>query len=101
MVSSVRAGASVRGRRSGRYKLLGGRQAPLSMEFSRQEYWSGLPLPSPGDLPNTRVEPRFPTLQEDSLPMEAPGKSYSSFLCDISAKMGSNFLTQVFILIIS
>ena len=37
-------------------------QAPLSMEFSRQEYWSGLPLPSPGDLPNPGIEPGFPTL---------------------------------------
>jgi len=34
-------------------------QAPLSMEFSRQEYWSGLPFPSPGDLPNPGIEPRF------------------------------------------
>ena len=39
------------------------RQAPLSMEFSRQEYWSGLPFPSPGDLPNTGTEPMSPTLQ--------------------------------------
>ena len=38
-------------------------QAPLSMEFSRQEYWSGLPFPSPGDLPNTGTEPMSPTLQ--------------------------------------
>ena len=49
-------------------------QAPLSMEFSRQEYWSGLPFPSPGDLPNQRIEPRSPTLQVDSLPSESPGK---------------------------
>ena len=42
-------------------------QAPLSMEFSRPEYWSGLPFPSPGDLPNLRVEPRSPALQVDSL----------------------------------
>ena len=39
-------------------------QAPLSMEFSRQEYWSGLPFPSPGDLPDTRIEPRSPALQQ-------------------------------------
>ena len=39
-------------------------QAPLSMGFSRQEYWSGLPFPSPGDLPDTGIEPRSPTLQE-------------------------------------
>ena len=37
-------------------------QASLSMEFSRQEYWSGLPFPSPGDLPNPGIKPRFPTL---------------------------------------
>jgi len=37
-------------------------QAPLSMGFSRQEYWSGLPLPSPGDLPDPGIKPRFPTL---------------------------------------
>ena len=48
-------------------------QAPLTMEFSRQEYWSGLPCPPKGDLPNPGIEPRFPTLQEDSLPTELPG----------------------------
>ena len=49
-------------------------QAPLSMEFSRQEFWSGLLLPSPGDLPNPGIKPRSLTLQEDSLPTEPPGK---------------------------
>ena len=43
-------------------------QTPPSMEFSRQEYWSGLPFSSPGDLPNPGIELRSPTLQEDSLP---------------------------------
>ena len=43
-------------------------QAPPSMEFSRQEYWSGLPFPSPGDLHNPGIEPGFPTLQADALP---------------------------------
>ena len=43
-------------------------QAPLSMEFSRQEYWSGLLFPSPRDLPNPGIKPRSPTLQVDSLP---------------------------------
>ena len=47
--------------------------SPLSMEFSRQEYWSGLPIPSPGDLPNPGIEPKSPTLQADSLPSEPPG----------------------------
>ena len=45
-------------------------QAPLSMGFSRQEYWSGLPFPSAGDLPNPGIEPRSPALQADSLPTE-------------------------------
>ena len=44
-------------------------QAPLSMGFSRQEYWSGLPLPFPGDLPNPGIKPRSPALQADSLPV--------------------------------
>ena len=43
------------------------RQAPLSMGFSRQGYCSGLPFPSPGDLPNTGIEPQSPALQADSL----------------------------------
>ena len=42
------------------------RQAPLSMGFSRQEYWSGLPFPSPGDRPNPGIKPRSPALQADS-----------------------------------
>ena len=49
-------------------------QAPLSMEFSRQAYWSRVPLPSPGDLPNPGIESRSPTLQADALPSEPPGK---------------------------
>ena len=49
-------------------------KAPLSMRFSRQGYWSGLPFPSPGDLPNPEIEPEFPALQADSLPTELQGK---------------------------
>ena len=49
-------------------------QAPPSMEFSRQEYWSALPFPSPGDLPVPGIEPRSPALQADALPTEPPGK---------------------------
>ena len=49
-------------------------QAPQSMEFSRQEYWSGLPFPSPGNLPNPGIEPGSPALQADALPSESPGK---------------------------
>ena len=48
--------------------------APLSMEFSRQEYKSGLPFPTTGDLPDPGIEPGFPALQADSLPSEPPGK---------------------------
>ena len=50
-------------------------QAPPSMGFSRQEYWSGLPFPSPGNLPNPGIEPRSLTLYTDALPSEPPGKS--------------------------
>ena len=49
------------------------RQAPLSMGFSRQGYWSGLPFPSPGDLPDPGIEPRSPALQADSLPLSQLG----------------------------
>ena len=49
-------------------------QAPPSMGFSRQEYWSGVPLPSPGDLPNPGIESGSPALWADALPSEPPGK---------------------------
>ena len=49
-------------------------EAPLFMGFPRQEYWSGLPFPSPGDLPNPGIEPRSPVLQADSLPFELQGR---------------------------
>ena len=48
-------------------------QAPLSMGFSRQQYWSGLPFPSPGDLPNPGIKPKSPALQADALSSEPPG----------------------------
>ena len=51
-------------------------QALLSMEFSRQEYWNGLPFPSLGDLPNLGIKPRSPALQAVTLPSEPPGKPY-------------------------
>ena len=51
-------------------------QAPPSMEFSRQEYWSGLPFPSPGDLPDPGIEPGSPASQADALPSEPPGKPW-------------------------
>ena len=50
-------------------------QAPLSMAFSRQYYWGGLPFPFPGDLPNPGIEPGSPALQTHALPSEPPGKS--------------------------
>ena len=48
-------------------------QASLSMGFSKQEYWSGLPFPSPGDLPDPRIEPGSPTLEADALTSEPSG----------------------------
>ena len=47
---------------------------PLSLEFSRQEYWSGFPFSSPGDFPNPGIKSGYPVLQADSLPSEPPGK---------------------------
>ena len=54
-------------------------QAPPSLGFSRQEYWSGLPFPSPGDLPNPGIKPGSPVLQADALPFEPPGKFPKTF----------------------
>ena len=65
-------------------------QAPQSMEFSRQEYWSGLSFPSPGDLPNPGIEPRSPTLLADALLSEPPGKP--SFLETSSMLIGKYLL---------
>ena len=68
----------------------------LFLEFSRPEYWSGLPFPSPGDLPNPGIEPRSPTLQADSSPAEPQGKPENtgvgslSFLQRIFPTQGSN-----------
>ena len=50
-------------------------RAPLSMEFSRQEHWSGQPFLPPGNLPDPGIEPGSPTLQADSSPFEPPGKT--------------------------
>ena len=57
------------------------RQAPLSMGFSRQEYWSGLPCPSPGDLPHPGIEPRCPALQADYLLTEPPRRPIYDTWC--------------------
>ena len=60
-------------------------QVLLSMGFSRQEYWSGLPFPSPGNLPDPRIEPVSPALQVDSLPLSHQGFSYSIYSYKILA----------------
>ena len=67
-------------------------QAPLSMGFSRQEYWSGLPFPSPGDLPNPGIEPGSPTLQADALPFEPPWKSPAGKVMSLLFKMLSRLV---------
>ena len=69
------------------------RQAPLSMGFSRQEYWSGLPCPPPGDLPNPGIEPRSPALWAASFPAEPPGKPKNTGVGSLSLLQGI-FLTQ-------
>ena len=66
-------------------------KAPLSMEFSRQEYWGGLSFPSPGDLPNPGTEPRSPTSQADSLPSESPGQNRLSPFKIVVSVWGQNF----------
>ena len=55
-------------------------QAPLSLGLPRQEFWSGLTFPSPGDLPDQRIKARSPALQADSLPSEPPGKPFSRLI---------------------
>ena len=68
-------------------------QAPLSMEFSRQEHWSGLPFPSPEDLPDPGIEPRSPTLQADALTSAPPGNVGCHFLLQrIFPAQGCNLL---------
>ena len=67
-------------------------QAPLSMEFSRQGYWSGLLFPSPGDLPDPGIEPRSPALQADSLPYEPLGNAQLN-LIECLKNYGRRFMT--------
>ena len=70
-------------------------QAPPSMGFSRQEYWSGLPFPSPGDLPNSGIEPGSPTFQADTLTSEPPGKPGPTLmLLNLGAKNLEYFAPQ-------
>ena len=61
-------------------------QASLSMGFSRQEYWSGLPFPSPGDLPDPGIKPRSPALQADTLPSE-PQEALSGLLVTLCVRV--------------
>ena len=63
-------------------------QASLSMGFSRQEYWNGVPFPSSGDLPDPGIEPRSPALQADALPSEPPGKNIWMKVKEESEKAG-------------
>ena len=65
-------------------------QAPLSMGFSRQEYWSGLPFPPPGDLPNPGIESGSPALEADALPSEPPGKSKGRRKTPLTEKVSKN-----------
>ena len=59
-------------------------QAPLSMGFFRQKYWSGLPFPFPGDLPDPGVKPAIPKLEADSLPIESLGKPIFKQYCKLN-----------------
>ena len=68
-------------------------QAPLSVGFSRQEYWNGLPCPPPGDLPNPGVKSGSPTLLADSLPSEPPGKPKNTGVSNLTLLQGV-FLTH-------
>ena len=63
-------------------------QDALFIEFSRQEYWSGLPFPPPRDLPNPRIKPRSSALQTDSLPSELPGKPSGEYKKGLSLSIG-------------
>ena len=65
-------------------------QAPPSMGFSRQEYWSGLPFPSPGDLPNSGIEPKSPTLEADTLTSEPPGKPCARMVSSYYRRMNKD-----------
>ena len=66
------------------------------MEFSRPEYWSGQPFPSPGDLPNPGIKPRFPALQADSLPAEPQGKPLSFIVTSIITKQQLTIIENIF-----
>ena len=65
-------------------------QVPLSMGFSRQEYWSGLPFPSPGDRPDPGIKPRSPALEVDALLSEPPGKSFWQYWVFVASRLSSS-----------
>ena len=67
-------------------------QAPLSMGFSRQQYWSGLPFPSPGNLPDPGMEPGSPALQVDALPSEPPGKSFNPHVHNVTSSTCNQYI---------
>ena len=71
-------------------------QAPLSMEFSRQKYWNGLPLPSPGCLPDPGTDPGSAALQADSVQSEPPGNLYSVLCNFLFYACFFNFFLPVF-----
>ena len=71
-------------------------EAPLALGFPRQEYWSGLPLPSPGDLPDPGIELRSPALQADSLPTEHQGKPCQRQETGASTRLTAFFYKQYF-----
>ena len=70
-------------------------QAPLSMGFSKAEYWSGFPYLPPGSLPNLGIEPRSSSLQMDSLPSESPGKPFLSFGPSVKSTVSSIFYPRI------
>ena len=71
-------------------------QAPPSMGFSRQEYWSGLPFPSPEDLPNPGIKPGSPAFQADTLSSEPPGKQYlDTVIYSQCSSFGKKFLSPI------
>ena len=70
-------------------------KSPLSMGFSRQEYWSGLTFPSPGDLPHPGIESGSPTLQADALPSEPQGKPIRLYLCSSIWPLLTNVLYSI------
>ena len=72
-------------------------EASPSMGFSRQEYWSGLPFPSPGDLPDPGIETRSPTLQADTLSSEPPGKPSDAYIFPFLLWFSLLFFSQLFV----